>query len=391
MKTYWKAQCLILLLALSSIAAFNRLVDPYGYFFQPVLEGWNERKTAFRAREREAKSYRYRQTRPHTVILGSSRAASGLPAEHPLWAGDVYNFSLSGAGVRQTEQFILPLLDPNHTRRVFFFIDFFTFNDHYSLNNLPTPETPLAISLFNTRFNDLFTIGTLKDSLQTLREQGNHRKRALDAKGFWTGRGLNHLLPPHQAFEMLETGMLDESFFPKNAPPFNISDKQRGLRSFEAILEYLHRQHIETTLIINPEHARFFVLYAAGNILDQYWHWKQALVDINARVASHHGSRPFALIDFSGIHAFTAEPLPEDPDSRQKMQWFPDPSHYNIELGNILLDCMATAATCPAGFAAPLSTDTIEAHLHAQQLAVTAYLAEHDALIAHYRNHLSTR
>ena len=81
------------------VGAFNFVVDPFGLFPGPEIEGFNAIKADVDKHVRMVKAYQVRKRRPAGVIVGSSRALLGVPTDHPAWpdgAKPVYNLSLYG-------------------------------------------------------------------------------------------------------------------------------------------------------------------------------------------------------------------------------------------------------------------------------------------------------
>src|SRR5260221_12967188 len=75
---------LTLILALvGSVGAFNRIIDPYGYFRDVEIAGVNADKTRAPGNERLVKPALMRRLAPQAMIVGSSFAEVGLPPMHP--------------------------------------------------------------------------------------------------------------------------------------------------------------------------------------------------------------------------------------------------------------------------------------------------------------------
>ncbi|CAN7386633.1 hypothetical protein LJR220_003440 [Bradyrhizobium sp. LjRoot220] len=80
------------------LAAVVVLVDPHYVFGTPDIPGINVVRPRYENHLPAAKPYQVRRIKPDAVILGSSRAETGLDPRHPAWAGkNVFNFGLPGA------------------------------------------------------------------------------------------------------------------------------------------------------------------------------------------------------------------------------------------------------------------------------------------------------
>src|SRR5450755_3666664 len=74
---------LALILALvGAVGAFNRVIDPYGYFRDVEIAGINADKTRAPGNERLVKPALMRKLAPQAMIVGSSFAEVGLPPLH---------------------------------------------------------------------------------------------------------------------------------------------------------------------------------------------------------------------------------------------------------------------------------------------------------------------
>ena len=72
-----------LALLLGLTAAFTRVVDPFWYFRDVEIDGFNAIKTKFRRFERNVKPAVFAAEQPEAVILGSSFAEIGFDPLHP--------------------------------------------------------------------------------------------------------------------------------------------------------------------------------------------------------------------------------------------------------------------------------------------------------------------
>src|SRR5690349_12686518 len=93
----WLVMCLLLSVV---VASANAVIDPYLVFKMPRVSGFNDKKSSIETKERLIKAYEVIRAAPNGLILGTSRVALGLDAEHPSWpakARPVYNLGLAGA------------------------------------------------------------------------------------------------------------------------------------------------------------------------------------------------------------------------------------------------------------------------------------------------------
>jgi len=112
-----------------ALAAAIVLVDPYYVFGTPDIPGINVVRPRYENLLPAAKPYQVRRIRPDAVILGSSRAETGLDPRHPGWAGNnVFNFGLPGATSYEVMLAFLHAQASAPLKQAVVGLDFFGFN-----------------------------------------------------------------------------------------------------------------------------------------------------------------------------------------------------------------------------------------------------------------------
>ena len=98
-KRYISAVTVMLLLLSLLIVAFNRVVDPFWYYRDVSIDGFNAIKPKFHNFERHVKPLLVQRIQPNSLIFGSSYAEIGFDPLHPALSsiGESYNFALAGA------------------------------------------------------------------------------------------------------------------------------------------------------------------------------------------------------------------------------------------------------------------------------------------------------
>src|SRR4051812_23549538 len=108
-KIYLCALLLSILASLLAVVAFNQLVNPYGISFVNIkIEGFNARTMVRTKHDRVVKLYDVLNTRPRTVILGTSRVKQGFdPAFLSSTAyAPVYNAGIDMASIAEYRRFL---------------------------------------------------------------------------------------------------------------------------------------------------------------------------------------------------------------------------------------------------------------------------------------------
>jgi hypothetical protein len=112
------------------------------------------------------------------------------------------------------------------------------------------------------------------------------------------------------------------------------------LDDFRKILELALQKKIKLYLVISPCHARLFDAESNMGLDSKIEQWKRDITLIVDEANVRNEGAPIELWDFSGYSSYTMEDVPDARDRKTLMQWYVDPSHYSVELGNIMLDRM---------------------------------------------------
>lgn len=344
---------LLLSAALSAAAiAFNAQVDPYALAADHAgrLEG--ERRLgggpyriAARARDASAR----------TVILGTSRAQSGIPVDHPSFTParrPVVNLALGGASVEQMRLTLVHAHTSSPLREAIVGLDLEAFLDAGRSDFDPAvfagnPES-LPASLASLRRNLART--TL---YAAIREHwgigGDLMPESIDAPAAEGAPQENGQRVVVWTTEFRNFHGRLPSLFPgpgMHADAVGDSKRQAAMTAFGELLRYARREGIALHLFISPVHARYLDWYRRVGWWSLYEGWKRGLVaEIEREAREQHGGKPFVLWDMSGFRGPAAEAVPRLADTTSRMQWYLETSHYNAQLGTRILDVvLGTAA-----------------------------------------------
>ncbi|HEY9036588.1 MAG TPA: hypothetical protein VIM96_07725 [Pseudomonadales bacterium] len=377
----------LVVLTLSVIAGFNRLIDPYGFFGDPVIEGVNAHKFRFTALEPETKLRAFSRQRPSAIVLGTSRAALGIPMQSAQWGNQpVYNLAYAGAGSRSLASIARYAFRQPDLKTAVLMLDFFSFNADYSANNTEDARYQSIQDLLPGSGNDLrdahlllptlLSMQAFRDSLFTLQKQSMNR-RHLDSRGNWVGPGIGHFQPQSILFNDIERESLDLQYFPPPTRRLALhTNNYSTLDDFRSIITAAHRHNIHLVIGVSPRHVRLQALLQAAGANTLLAEWQQALADINQTEAFQAGRPPFPLIDFSGLSDYTTETIAPANDKTTKLQWFIDPGHYTPELGAILLQQLLTNTPDGTLGRALHSANAHALHQHDME-ALSAWLTTH--------------
>ena len=155
-------------------------------------------------------------------------------------------------------------------------------------------------------------------------------------------------------------------------------------QAFERILDKAYKNSVKVTIFISPSHARQWEVLAITQGWGMFEEYRRRVVAVNEKVASQNNKPPFALWDFAGYHSLTTETVPDD--SKAKMKWYWDSSHYKKELGDILLDRMFdgnfSGGQQYPDFGVKLTSQNIDSHLARLRAEREKWRATHPADVA---------
>jgi hypothetical protein len=373
------------------VAAFNRVVNPYGLFDGPVIDGVNREKPETNNRQRISKAYQLRYLKPQAIILGTSRA-NALDARHIHWRNSVaYNLALNGSSIYEQWRYLQHAQAISPLREVVLGMDFFMFND---LTGQNFKEARLAVdaaghlrtALMNYDAGDLMagllSGAAFRSSFKTIKQQGrytdtnsNRRNNVVAKGGHW---GL---------FTEMERKLFQEYA----AQADRADEKQPGnfshFDNYRNIIRFAHAHDIRLHLFISPSHARMWELWRIVGKAEERDNWKRLLVSINEEEAILAGRKPFPLWDFSGYNSITTEAVPVAEEVERSMVGYWEGSHYKHEVANYVLDRLFSVRDgvriAPDDFGVFLTGGEIEMHLKREQYAGAQYRNEyHDEVRA---------
>lgn len=346
-------------LVCAAAAGLNYVVDPYGLFGTPRIQGFNAIKPAAAERVRVTKPYMASAARPATVIAGNSRPELGLDPQSPCWPDDhkpVFNTGIPGASFYMQTQYAKHALMAGGGKRVLLAVDFLDF-----LTNTAAPATPpdwpaLARSYAGRlhipgedapawqrihlqaqdQLGALFSLTTLADALGTVARQRAPFTADRRADGFNPGRDYQAIIRSegqHVLFAQKNAELRERLANPKLGL---FPAGQHSNESFEALkgfLEWAKHHGITVTVFINPYHADYHRIIAESGLAETYAQWAQRVAEIATTAAV-----PFRDFNAQG---FELGETPPGPGVRgEHIRWFWEPAHYTAELGEAVLGRM---------------------------------------------------
>lgn len=336
-----------LLIFLGATAAFNRLVDPFWFFRDHAIPGFNVKKPEFARFERHIKPSILSRLRPEAVIFGNSFAEIGFDPLNPGFTDDGalqgYNFAMAGADWNRVYCSVVFAL--NHTpiqRAVIGLPD-------WSLNGLPNPDCqPLFKDMETVPLTSLLlSVDALLASWRTVRKQHRNLTHTPEGMFFYTRNqvGKREQLFTKELFDEIKrinTNNVDCAATlrhggeqgPARIPDWIPPAQPAHLDGLKTLLELFAGHRVEVKLLVFPLHAWPFETHIlCANPLARWhslWHIAKLVDAINRDKAAN-----IELWDFQGTSAYLTESI-----RNEGTKFWQDTGHFNYEMGNVMLETM---------------------------------------------------
>lgn len=386
-RTYSFVVAVLVGLSMGLVAGLNWLIDPFNIFDSPRIVGVNAAKPFAYYYEQQSKSYRIERLRPEALILGNSRPNFGLDPEHPVWKGLLaYNAAYGGGSLFGAIEYYKQASRLGRLRQIVLAVDIdmmrrgkralspMVGNPDNFFKSASSGAGSRLGGADGIRWATLFSLDSTIVSLKTLECQRTPQKFELLKSGLVrVNPGLLGKSIP-QRFEAVEARWARFIYHPDEKGKATYVLAPRRLNAFREILRLAYSQGVAMTVMINPSHARKYVLYRQAGLEDQIFAFKRALVQINEDEARQAGRIPFPIWDFFNFNQYTTEPVPDG----MFMRWWIDASHYTPELGSKLMDRMFEMNPDPT-FGTRLDSSVMERVFAQDHHAAELYDQSHSA------------
>ena len=340
----------------SLVGITNWLVDPFGMYWSPTLNGINEIKPEAGNRSRIIKAYRAIEVSPDILIVGNSRVEMGLNPDLPHFAtSTVYNQGMPGAKLHMQIDYAKDLINQTpHIKEVIMSIDFLDFligpdelanqriideipqeyDEHILSKNSST--TAYVAAQLATYYKLLFSLDALQASVITLINQ-NDLSSTITPKGFNTANSYKKIIKYEgyeplfgQKLDWLQNRLSSRQWILFPDPGSFHSPKFAQLHS---LITLCKEKDISFKIFINPYHFSYLHALKQAGYWEKFLQWKYALVEFFKQEQLSH----ISLWDFSLINARTTEKIGEKED----LQWFWEPAHYKRSYGDTIIELLA--------------------------------------------------
>lgn len=350
------------------IGLFNRIVDPFWYYRDIEIKGFNTIKPKFRRYERYVKPALLMREQPEAIILGSSFSEIGFDSTNSAFTDQgqmkSMNFALAGAPWDMVQcNFEFAVIHSNIKRALVGF----------SPGNLPIVNCAKdfkalgQISIGELLISDRSLVASISTIFEQKKENPSHTREGMyfyirghagvdnQFREFFTRRIQNN----PQCLDVANTS--DKVINPISESNFDLSGLQRMIKTAQA-------HGIELVLFAYPSHAYSLELSKQCGELDAHW---QAMKQI-ATLIEKESSGDVRAWHFYGFNDVTAEPI----GTNAAMYW-QDPEHFNFEMGNMMLANMFDKAPNQPVFGHRFSSNSIDADYRNFLLQRSEYLQSH--------------
>jgi len=332
-KIYIKT-CLSWLLGLIFfIALVNRVVDPFWYYQDIEIKGFNAVKPLLNNFERQFKPIILKDLKPEVVIFSNSFLEIGFNPKYPALTKDgtyrTYNFGMGSSSWERV--FCNVIYASNNTQLKTAVIGIYPVampmpNCSEQLKNMGSVD--IATLLFSyTALKSSYKTLVLQNKPPTQTKEGllfYHRDKAFEVES-----NFSHYL---SAQKMLYHGIACKP--PEQTEPLTWSypTAKSDMEGLKFLLQKLVKDNVQVKLVVYPFHALSTELAIACGKSMERWH---NLYEIASVVEGINKIQPDAveLWDFLGMSDFNTEKI-----LNNHVKYWQDLGHFNHEMGDVMLD-----------------------------------------------------
>lgn len=318
----------VCLFLLAIIGAFNRIVDPFWYYRDIEIKGFNEIKTKFRRYERDVKPALLMREQPEAIILGDSYAEIGFDSNNPYFTNHgqlkSMNFALAGAPWQMIQCEFEFAVTHVHIKRALI--------DIHPENTLPMADCAKDFaSIGQVSVSELlFSSRSLIASIQTIAGQGKETPSHTREGMYFYTRGTAGVDKRFREEFAKQTkgkpACLQAADTAYEIPPA-LTESNLDLSGLKHLIKIANEHHVQLVLFAYPHHAYGLeVDQQCGNQLARWQAMKQI-----AQLSEQSAKGSVAIWQFYGYNTITTEPIGD------LATYWQDPAHFNFEMGNMML------------------------------------------------------
>ena len=325
-----------LALAVGTVAAFNRVVDPFWFYRDVEIAGFNAAKPRFARFERHVKPQLLVRDQPQAIVFGSSLAEIGFDANDPsLTDGGRlkgYNFAFAGVDWAETQCYFLYALGATDLKRAVIGIH-------------PGPLPRVDCVRQRAEIADfsqaplLLSLRALQNSVRTVLEQGASRASHTREGRYLYTRGVPGAAARFGAFfRGREKQGCTADQVPATPPPGeglgaglanSAATVEPDLEGLRMVIRAAREKGVALRLAAYPHHALALELDFLCGTFAARWAALAAIARVVEAEAPDGSVQLWAFYDYNAV---TGERVV----GREPAYW-QDPDHFNHEMGALLL------------------------------------------------------
>lgn len=356
------------------VGLFNRIVDPFWYYRDIEIEGFNAVKTKFERYERHVKPALLVREQPEAIVLGSSFSEIGFDPTNPDFTDHgrlkSMNFALAGAPWEMVQcEFEFAVSHAPIKRALVGFTP----------GNLPLADcTKDYASIGQVKTVQLlFSDRALQASIDTIRDQKNkmssHTREGMyfmsQRKAGADNRFREMFIQKIKKYKQTKVDLHCLQLMDTSGTPAILSSgAPLDLSGLKRMIKIAQEHGVELVLFAYPSHA--YMLELVRQCEDQNEQWQamkqiSELVDIESVKIGQ-----VRAYQFFGYNNITAETIGDTP-----AQYWQDPMHFTFEMGSLMLTDMFVGSSPKLGRL--LSPSSIDADYRDYFHGRTEYLQHH--------------
>jgi len=352
----------LLLLALAGL--FNRIVDPFWYYRDIEIKGFNAIKSAYGNYERIIKPVLFLREQPEAIILGSSYAEIGFDPNNKFFTDDGrlkgMNLALAAAEYDTVQCNFEFAVTHASVKRILI---------GFHPNAMPEANCEKFAKLGQINIAELLlSISSLRDSIRTIKRQKN-------GKPSHTRDGLFFFMRDQPGVN-IRFGEDFERFKKQNphcvkasdSPFTHSAENSFDLRGLRRMIKLTRAHNIELVIFFYPRHAYGLELDNQCGGQDTYW---RAMKQVASLIEAEAKPDQVRAWQFYGYNELTAEPI------GSTAKYWQDSRHFNFEMGNRMLEDMFGENTNQPKFGRPITSHSIEADFRDFIRGRSEYLQHH--------------
>jgi hypothetical protein len=355
-------------LLLILIALFNRIVDPFWYFRDIEIKGFNAVKLEFRNYERHVKPHWLVREQPEAIILGSSFAEIGFDPTNPFFTDHGrlkgMNFAFSGASWKMVQcQFEFAVTHAPIKRALIGFHP----------ENLPVADCAKDFAaLGQTNMGELLlSMPSLGASIKTIRKQKTGKPSHTREGRYFALRdepGVDILFGVDYRRRVKQKEQCSNAINTTDIPFNSVPESAFDLSGLRKMIRIAQEQGVELVLYAYPHHVYNEEWDRQCGDEAANWHAMKQIASLIEAEAAPDQARAW---QFYGYNEFTTEPI------GTSAKYWQDSRHFNFEVGDMMLADMFNGTRNKPEFGRPLVSGNIEADYEVLLQERAEYLQHH--------------